>query len=374
MVAQALHLGDRAFAWHMPVALRFGPGSPEAMAQALGTQRAVLLTYAGALRHAMPSRLRDRLGDAVSAVVEVPDGLSSIAAARSLATDLWPRLAVQPGGVLIAVGGGTVLDLAKLLRCRPREGGFDALLPPLRGQGPWPALKLERFWAVPTTAGTGSEVTRWATVWDTEASPAVKRSFDEPFGFAERAFVDPGFAATCPPAVRRDSGLDALSHALEALWNRHANPFSDALALDAARRVIAALPGACAAEPAPDALEAMSLAALQAGLAFAQTRTALAHALSYALTLDTGVPHGLACAVWLPTAWRLALGRDPALDLRLARVFDGPPEAGPACLETWLRDLGVDPRPEAHGVPDAQARIAAALASPRGRNFVGAPA
>lgn len=370
MAAQPLHL---SFGWHMPVAVHFGTGSPELMAEALGTQRAVLLTYAGALRHPLPARLRERLGDAVSAVVEVPDGLSSIAAARSLATDLWPRLAVQPGGVLIAVGGGTVLDLAKLLRCRPREGGFDALLPALRGQGPWPALKLERFWAVPTTAGTGSEVTRWATVWDTDTETATKRSFDEPFGFAERAFVDPDFATTCPPAVRRDSGLDALAHALEALWNRHANPVSDVLALAAARQVIAALPRALAA-PEPGALAAMSLAALQAGLAFAQTRTALAHALSYAMTLDAGTPHGLACAVWLPTAWRLALGRDPGLDLRLAQVFDSPPEAGPACLESWLRDLGVDPRPERHGVADAQTRIAAALASPRGRNFVGASA
>lgn len=371
MAAPALHLTP-AFGWQMPVAVRFGTGSAEAIAQALGTQHAVLLTYAGALDHPAPAALRARLGEAVSAVVEVPDGPSSIAAARSLAAELWPRLAAQPGGVLLAVGGGTVLDLAKLLRSRPREGGFDTLVPALRGQAPWPACRLERFWAVPTTAGTGSEVTRWATVWDTEADPPQKRSFDEPFGFAERAFVDPDFSASCPPSVRRDSGLDALSHALEALWNRHANPVSDVLALDAARRVIAALPRACQADASPAAQAEMALAALQAGLAFAQTRTAVAHALSYAMTLEAGVPHGLACAVWLPTAWRLALGRDPALDLRLARVFDSPPDAGPACLESWLRDLGVDPRPQAHGVHDAEARLAAALGSPRGRNFVGA--
>ena len=369
MVARAVHLAP--FNWHMPVAVRFGSGSVPAMAEALGSQRAVLLTYAGALEHPHPARLHAALADRLTAVLEVPEGLSSIAVARTLSVRLWPLLATQPGGVLIALGGGSVLDLAKLLRCRPPDGNFETLLPALRWQGRWPQFKHERLWAVPTTAGTGSEVTRWATLWDTESTPPQKRSFDEPFGFAERAFVDPDFCLSCPPAVRRDSALDALSHSLEALWNRQANPASDSLALSAARRVVAAQPRAALA---PGATAELSLAALEAGLAFAQTRTALAHALSYALTLEAGVPHGLACAIWLPTAWRLALGRDAALDARLARVFDAPAAEGPERLVAWLRGLGIDPRPERHGVLDAAARIERALSSPRGRNFVGAPA
>jgi len=373
MAAQAIHL-TTSFNWHMPVPVRFGSGTAAAMAEALGSQHAVLLTYAGALQHAAPAQLRATLGEQVSAVVEVPDGLSTVALARRLSARVWPLLAAQPGGVLLAVGGGSVLDLAKLLRCRPRDGDFEALLPSLRGEGPWPALRLERLWLLPTTAGTGSEVTPWATIWDTDAEPPAKRSFDETFGFAERAFVDPEFTYSCPSPVMRDSALDALSHALEALWNRHANPVSDSLALSAARRVIAALPAAQADAGDLHTRVHLSLAALEAGLAFAQTRTALAHALSYDLTLKAGTPHGLACAVWLPTAWRLAAGRDAGLDQRLAQIFRTPAEHGAACLCAWLREVGVNPRPDSLGVNDADARVAQALASTRGRNFIGAPA
>jgi alcohol dehydrogenase class IV len=227
---------------------------------------------------------------------------------------------------------------------------------------------------VPTTAGTGSEVTRWATLWDTDGPVAVKRSFDEPWGFAERAFVDPVLTLSAPAALTRDTALDSFAHALEALWNRHANPVSDALAVQAARRVRAHLAGVRAAPAALAGREQLSLAALEAGLAFAQTRTALAHALSYALTLEQGLPHGLAVAAWLPTACRLAVGCDARVDAALEAVFEGPATAAPETLRQWLGGLGVPADPAALGVADSEARVQAALASARGRNFIGAEA
>jgi phosphonate metabolism-associated iron-containing alcohol dehydrogenase len=266
------------------------------------------------------------------------------------------------------VGGGTTLDLAKVVRCRPVDSRFETLAFALRGTAPWPALALASLWLVPTTAGTGSEVTRWATVWDTEAVPAIKRSLDEPFGYADRAFVDPALTLSCPAPVTRDCALDALAHALEALWNRHANPISNRLAVAAAQGVVRALP-ACLRRPDDLLLRTdLALAALQAGLAFSQTRTALAHALSYALTLEQGVPHGLACAAWLPTAWRLAQGRDPGIDALLMEIF-----ADQQALLEWLRSVGAGHTPQDLGIMDPEARVAAALSSPRGRNFIAAP-
>ena len=250
---------------------------------------------------------------------------------------------------------------------------------PLRRRGhgvacnaPWPELLRAPLWLLPTTAGTGSEVTRWATVWDTESRPAAKRSLDEAWGYAERAFVDPALTLSCPAAVTRDSALDALAHALESLWNRQANPLSDRLAVQAARRVIAYLPDLLAQPQDLGLRTQLSLAALEAGLAFSQTRTALAHALSYELTLALGTPHGLACALWLPTAWTLALGRSARTDASLGAVFDVPAAEGPARLRDWLQGLGIDATPAAFGITDADARVQAALQSPRGRNFVGA--
>ena len=362
-----------SFGWHTPVDLRFGAGCSDELAAALGHRRAVVLAFEPAEALGLRARWQASLGAKLRQWVAVADGLSSIARARDLAPQLWPWL--DENTVLIALGGGTTLDLAKLLRCRPADGHFNGLAAALCETAPWPAMTLAPLWLVPTTAGTGSEVTRWATLWDTDARPACKRSLDEAWGYAERAFIDPGLTLSCPASVTRDTALDTLAHALESLWNRHANPLSSCLAVTAARSVIANLPQVLE-RPADLALRTrLSLAALQAGMAFSQTRTALAHALSYDLTLHQGVPHGLACAMWLPTAWRLALGRSGVTDAALADVFDHPAVEGPARLQGWMQGLGIDTTPGAFaalGVTDMPQRVQAALASPRGRNFIGA--
>jgi len=175
--------------------------------------------------------------------------------------------------------------------------------------------------------------------------------------------------------VTRDTALDTLAHALESLWNHHANPVSRALAVSAARSVITNLPPLLGQLDDLVLRERMSLAALEAGMAFSQTRTALAHALSYALTLQQGVAHGLACAMWLPTAWQLAQGRSDVSDAALAEVFDCPASVGLVHLQAWLSGLGIDTTPAAFaalGITDVPQRIQAALDSPRGRNFIGA--
>lgn len=358
--------------WRMPVQVRFGAGCSDELASALGDRPGVVLAFAGAESLGLRQRWQAACGTRLRGWVNVPDGLSSIHRARLLASELWPLM--QTDAVLIAVGGGTTLDLAKVLRCRPVDGRFEALAAALRGLAPWPLMHCAALWLVPTTAGTGSEVTRWATVWDTEAEPAVKRSLDEPWAYAERAFIDPALTLSCPPGLTRDTALDTLAHALEALWNRHANPISSRLAVAAARGVVTHLP-ALLERPRDLALRTqLSLAALQAGMAFSQTRTALAHALSYDLTLHQRVPHGLACALWLPTAWHLALGHSAATDAALGEVFDVPAEQGLLLLKNWLHGLGVGTGAAAFaalGVHDLQARVQAALGSPRGRNFIG---
>jgi phosphonate metabolism-associated iron-containing alcohol dehydrogenase len=361
------------FGWTQPVTLRFGVGCSDELAAALAGRTAVVLAFPPAEALGLRGRWQAALGAHLRGWVTAPDGLSSISRARQLSAELWPLM--DDNTVLVAVGGGTTLDLAKVLRCRPADGGFDAIAAALRGQAPWPRMQPAPLWLLPTTSGTGSEVTRWATVWDTEAEPALKRSLDEPWGYAERAFVDPALTLSCPPAVTRDTALDTLAHALEALWNRHANPLSSRLAVAAARGVLQHLP-ALLAQPGDLGLRSqLALASLQAGLAFSQTRTALAHALSYDLTLQQGVPHGLACALWLPTAWRLALGRSADTDAALAEVFDRPAADGLLALQHWLRGLGVATGDEAFaalGIHDASQRVQAALGSARGRNFIGA--
>jgi len=392
--------GVAGFQWRMPVDVRFGAGCASEIAGRLGERSAVVMAFEPATALGWRAQWTRELGQRLRAWIEVPDGLSSMARCREFAQQVWPVLAAEPGTVLIALGGGTTLDIAKVLRCRPVEAepcvdqlagqhrrthpaGFECVAEALRGTAPWPALDLAPLWMVPTTAGTGSEVTRWATVWDTDFEPAQKRSFDEAFGFAEAAFVDPLLTHSCPAAVTRDTALDALSHALEAIWNRHANPFSDVLAVSAAQKVLTWLPVVLRQPANAEARSALSLASLEAGFAFSQTRTALAHALSYAVTLEQGVPHGLACALWLPAAWQLAQGCIERVDRLLEQVIAASPGhsatlshasslSGPERLKSWLTSVGVSCDPVEHGVPDAEQRIRAALSSARGRNFIAA--
>ena len=119
---------------------------------------------------------------------------------------------------------------------------------------------------------------------------------------------------------------------------------------------------------------AMSRASLMAGLAFSNTRTALAHSISYEMTLRHGLPHGLACSFTLPLVWRLAAGADPARDAVLARVFgdaDGEPWKA---LADFLQRVGVKTSFSAYGVgaDEARSMIRYALEGARGRNFVNA--
>lgn len=358
-------------AWNMPVELRFGAGCSDDLPAELADRCALVLAFEPAASIGLQARWQRALGDRLLDWVSVPEGLSSLAMARSLTDRVWSRLGDAHDAVLVGVGGGSTMDLAKVLRCRPADGRFEGVAAALRAQAPWPQMQVCPLWLVPTTAGTGSEVTRWATVWDTDCAPAVKRSLDEPWGYAQRAFVDPGLTLSCPAPVTRDTALDALAHALESIWNRHSTALSERFALSAARRVIRHLPGLLAEPGNLELRTEISLAALEAGMAFSQTRTALAHALSYDVTLQLGVPHGQACALWLPTAWRLAQGHSEHVDACLREVFDTHPGKGCTRLIEWLQALGMNPSPAAYGITDADARIRAALRSPRGSNFVG---
>ena len=115
-------------------------------------------------------------------------------------------------------------------------------------------------------------------------------------------------------------------------------------------------------------------AAFTAGLAFSNTKTALAHSISYEMTLKHGLPHGLACSFTLPMVLARALGRSPARDAVLARVFDCPLPRAAATLEDFLEGLGVSTHFESYGVTagEPERMVREALAGVRGKNFIGA--
>ena len=225
--------------------------------------------------------------------------------------------------------------------------------------------------AIPTTAGTGSEVTPWATIWDQAAGQ--KYSLHQECTWPEAAVIDADLMISLPAGATLASGLDALSHALEAIWNVNRNPVSMSLAVQSARRTLATLPALMRDLHNPQLRSDMAEAALLAGLAFSNTKTALAHSLSYDITLQHGVPHGIACSFSLPLVLEMALGADAVTDAALLSIFDAmTPAIAVQRLQQFLRELGVATDPAHYGIAPAdwQTMVNKAASGPRGRNFI----
>jgi alcohol dehydrogenase class IV len=213
--------------------------------------------------------------------------------------------------VIVAVGGGSAIDLAKAGR----------LLPPASADVKG-ALRIDppELVAVPTTAGSGSEVTPFATLY----ADGRKVSLDTPKARPDRVVLDGALIASAPPRVTAAAALDALCHAIESCWNRVATPVSRRYA-DLAADALVRLTAGRLAEPVDEHRgEELLLAAHLAGAAIAQTRTTGAHAFSYHLTARYGLAHGFACAtslVWLAAHnWQTRSPRDHGLAVLLRRL------------------------------------------------------
>jgi len=229
----------------------------------------------------------------------------------------------RPCDAVLGAGGGSVLDVAKVVAALAAEPGpaADYLLDRRRlGGRPRPALVL-----VPTTAGSGSEATRFATVY----VGGRKRSLDHPALRCDVALVDPLLTWSQPPQVAAAAGLDALSHAVESYWSPRSTARSRTLAVRALRLLWGRLP-ATHADRSAEARRSGALAAHLAGRAIDATRTTAAHGLAYPLTARFRVPHGHACALNL--AWLLPFNCGVAVE-------DVADPRGAAFVRARLREL-----------------------------------
>jgi alcohol dehydrogenase len=275
-----------------PVRIRAGAGVLAELPGLLPAGRILLVTSPGARRRglldgllaALPDRLVICERIAPNPDLDALDGLISEFISLGIA------------GVC-AIGGGSVIDAAKAFAaCLPLgcERPLDAVL---RHGSASITARLPLI-VCPTTAGTGSEVTPFATIWD--GRDKRKRSLSDPLLYPDLALLDPVPTLTLPPDETLYSALDAISHALESLWNRHRTPVSIAMAARSLAMMIEALPLALRDPSDLRGRSQVQQASTLAGLAISQTRTAIAHAISYPLTSQHGIPHGLACSFTLP--------------------------------------------------------------------------
>ncbi len=162
--------------------------------------------------------------------------------------------------------------------------------------------------AVPTTAGTGSEITSVAVLSDHEKG--LKQPLASPAFYPSVAIVDPELTWSVPPHVTACTGMDVLCHAVEAYWSRFHQPVCDALAVSAAKTVFENLRTAVARPDDALAREKMAEASVIAGLAFTIPKTTSAHACSYPLTNRLGIAHGEACALTIDHFWEINAAED----------------------------------------------------------------
>ncbi len=196
------------------------------------------------------------------------------------------------------IGGGSVLDVAKLVAAfidsdQKAEDCFGIGF--IRKKGLWLAC-------MPTTAGTGSEVSPNAILLDERDK--LKKGIVSPYLLADAAYVDPTLTMTVPAKVTADTGMDALTHCIEAYTNKFAHPAADIYALQGIRLIAANLLRAVKDGSDIEAREALALGSLYGGLVLGPVNTAAVHALSYPLGGEFHIPHGLSNAILLPSVMK----------------------------------------------------------------------
>ena len=232
------------------------------------------------------------------------------------------------GDFVLAIGGGSAIDLGKAVAAMATNGDGASVRDFLEGVGrgltidrpPLPVL------AMPTTGGTGSEATKNAVI--SAHDPSFKKSLRSDQMIPRVVLVDPELAVSVPAIVTAQTGMDAITQLIESYISRRARPIPQALAVQGLQLALPAIVEAVENGASRPAREAMAHAALLSGIALANSGLGMAHGVASALGVLCNVPHGLACAVMLPAALRVNRGVAVAELAELGRATEPRSEIG----------------------------------------------
>jgi alcohol dehydrogenase class IV len=319
--------GQRVLAsFNIPATVILGEGASQEIANQVGRlqgRRALLVTDAHLLRSGVAEGALQRLR-AGGIETAVYSGVQPDPTVRNVMEGL-DELRRSRAEIVIGFGGGSSIDAAKaiaILATNPppisQYAGYHRI-----GRPGLPLI------AVPTTAGTGSEVSKAAVITDTDRD--VKMMMFDVHLLPLVALVDYELTLTMPPALTAHVGVDTLTHGIEAYVSRRANELSDACALACIRQVASHLRTAFADPESRPAREGMMAAACQAGMAFSNSSVCLVHGMSRPIGAHFHVPHGLSNAVLLPDVTRFS---QPAAVERYAAVARVMGIAGEAASDT----------------------------------------
>ena len=327
----------------IPTDIHFGCGMirtlPERI-KSLGAKKAFLVTDPGVCAAGIMDRVTAILRDA-SVDFVVCDRVKPDSGSR-LIDETTVELKSSGADVVVGIGGGSSLDTAKAVAALATNAGSAldyAGLNKVRNR-PLPMI------AVPTTSGTGSEVTLWSVF--TDDTRAVKVAIGGVLIYPSVALCDPELTLELPAALTAATGMDALAHAIECYTNNNCQPISGALAIEAIRLIGQNLRSAVLNGRDSRSRYGMMLASTMAGIAMNPTRLGLAHALAMPLgSWDLRVPHGVVLAVTLPYVMEFNYVAEPERFVEVARALgesvDGLPRlAAAARAVSAVRDLARD--------------------------------
>ncbi|GAE25966.1 alcohol dehydrogenase [Halalkalibacter wakoensis JCM 9140] len=307
---------DKSFRYEIPTAIEFGSGSIKTLPQhvrGFGGTKVLIVCDPGVLHAGVVAKLEEPL-KAAGIPYEVFSEIEADPAIQSV--DKGLHLGKENNcDVVVGVGGGSSLDTAKAIGLMLNNPGHIRDYVGLN-LVPNPSVPVI---AVPTTAGTGSEITIWSVLSDKQAK--VKLSVGSVYNCPNLAIADPELTVSLPPHITAATGMDALTHAMESYVNKATQPISEGLSVQSMKMISENLRLAVVQGENLEARSNMLLASLIAAMAFNSTRLGLAHALAIPLGAHFKIPHGTVNAILLPEVMKFNVIGNPKKFAEIAAIF-----------------------------------------------------
>jgi len=335
---------DNNFSYYMPTKIVYGTNELDNIDKYINGRKTLLITSQGFIKRGLADKIKSlslHIVDVISEVKSHPDF-------KDLEIT-YNKIREMDFELILAIGGGSVLDASKFFSVQNNKKEYQFVEDIIKGKLPKKDYKLIPIISVPTTAGTGSEITPWATIWDMVEKK--KYSLHLPDLFSEVAIYDQTLTLSVPKDITVQTGLDTLSHALESIWNKNVSPITLNYAIKSAKLIVENI------IPLSNNLDNLKYrdnimkACMYAGLAFSNTQTAIAHAMSYYITAHKGVDHGIACSFTLPMLIDNVIGKYDFIDDAFIEIFG---ELNSNKLRTILQKLNISTKFEDYGVTDEE--------------------
>ncbi len=331
---------NQNFSYHMPTKIVFGINELENISKYINGRKTLVITSNGFVKRGLVEKLQKLDNNIVTVFTDV----KSHPEFKDLEL-AYEAIHKNDFELILAIGGGSVLDASKYFSVYNEKKESKFVTNIIKGNIEKKDYKTIPIISVPTTAGTGSEITPWATIWDMDEKK--KYSLHLPELFSKIALYDPTLTLSVPKDITIQTGLDTLSHALESIWNKNANPITINYAIKSAKIIMKYLPLLVNDLQNLEYRTEILKACMYAGLAFSNTQTAIAHAMSYYITVNKGIPHGIACSFTLPMIIDSAIGKYDFIDNALEEIFR---ELNSNSLREMLRKLVISTDFDDYGI------------------------